>query len=187
MKTTLLLSTVLLMAGTALADVNYHMAIDQAKRAANNHGPSQPQPPPSQPQAPPMNPELAATMQNIGDLHKDIAALVNADDEAAAKQQRIPLLNHLSAAAFSKKASSDTVRKLADDLISAIQRKKIPDAQQMVLARYLHALFNSSQLPAGQQENLLKSVKKILSAADVADADADKVMEDLKAVAADTK
>lgn len=188
MKTTLLLATVLLAAGAALADVNYNMAIQQAKRVAKNPGPSQSQPTtPAQPQAPPVNPELAATMQNIADLRTDIAALVKAEDAAAADQQRIPLMNHLSAAALGKKASSDSVKKLADDLVSILERKQIPDVQQPVIAHYLHAFFNSSHLTASQQVTLLKGFKKILSGAGVTEDDADKIANDLKTIAAETK
>ena len=65
-----------------------------------------------------MNPELAATLQNIANLRADLTAVSAAADAAAAGDQRMPLLNHLSAAAQGTKASTANVRKLPVDLIS---------------------------------------------------------------------
>lgn len=191
MKISFLLPVMLLAAGTALADVNYNMAIQEAKRVAHTPGPGQSQPPQRPPavshKAPPVNPELAATMKNIADLRQDIAAVVQAEDAAAADQQRVPLMNHLAAAAMGTKASPKTVKKLAGDLITAIGRRPVSAPQQSILARNLHALFNCAQLSATQQKTLLDAVKKILNRSDVAPADATKVIVDLKAVTVETK
>lgn len=188
MKTSLLFSTALLLAGTALADVNYNMARDQAKRGANSGNAQQPQSPGSSaPQAPPTDPALAATLKNVADLRADIAALVKADDATAAADQRMPLLNHLSAAAQGTKASAASVKKLAGDLIAAVSAKAKLTGKEVKLARGIHALFNGAHLSATQQQTLLGGIKKTLTEAGVADDDADKVTEDLTTVAAETK
>lgn len=190
MKTSLLLSTALLVTGTALADVNYNMAIDQAKRVANNPGPSQPsqnQHPPANRQAPKVNPELAATMKNIANLQADIAALVKARDAASAADQKSSLMNHLYAAAQGSKATPASVQKLAGDLIAIVTRKNIPPKQQTVLARNLHAMFNGAHLSTSLQHTLLDAVKKIVTQAGASTEEADKLAADLQAIARETK
>ena len=108
MKASVILAVTLAFAGTAPADVNYNLAIGQAKRAVNQTtaasqggaAPASPPAsaaPPAQP-APPANPELAATLQNIADLRADLDALAQAADAQAGDDQRAPLMTHLSAA-----------------------------------------------------------------------------------------
>jgi hypothetical protein len=110
-----------------------------------------------------------------------------AADAAAAADQRVSLLNHLSGAAQGTKASAANVRKLAGDLITALTNRKkvIPHTQK--LGGTIHALFNGAKLSDAQLETLLKSVTTILADAEVPAGDAAKVLEDLKAIAAETK
>jgi hypothetical protein len=51
----------------------------------------------------------------------------------------------------------------------------------------IHALFNGAKLSEAQQQKLLDEVTKILTDAEVSAEDAAKVVEDLKAIAAETK
>lgn len=185
-KTTLFLLAGCLAAGAALGDVNMHIAKDQAKRAAGtSDAPAANQPSSSAPQQP-TDPALAATLKNIADLRADFAAIGAAADVSAAADQKISLLNHLSAAAQGTKASSASVRKLADDLIAALAGKR-KIAGDPKLAREIHALFNGAHVSAEQLETLLTDVKKILADAGVTTEAADQVADDLKAVAAETK
>jgi hypothetical protein len=201
MKASVILAVTLAFAGTAPADVNYNLAIGQAKRAVNqteaaSQGgtaptqPSAPAAPPAQSAqpAPPANPELAATLQNIADLRTDLDTLAQAADAQAGEDQRAPLMTHLSAAAgHDKKAAPESVKKLAGHLIAAVGGKKKLAAQNASLARDVHALFNGGHLSATQQQALLDGAKKILTDAGVPPDAADNVVADLKQIAAETR
>jgi hypothetical protein len=187
MKTSILILSGCLLAGVALGDVNYSIAKGQAKNAAGGQGNAPSGGAPGAPQPPPMNPELAATLKNIASLRADLTAVSAAADATAAGDQRIPLLNHLSAAAQGTKASTANVRKLAGDLITALAGHKKITEQSQKIAGAVHALFNGAHVSATQQETLLDELQKIFTAAEVPADDAAKVLDDLKAVAAETK
>jgi hypothetical protein len=190
MKKLLVLAVLLAFAGKTLADVNMFIAKEQARRASGQAAAGgQPQAPSSSaPSATPVDPALAATLQNVGDLKADLDALVKASDAEAGGEQRIPLLNHLSsAAAPGKKATTASVKKIAGQLVTAISGKKNLSAQTTKLAQSLHALFNGAHLSAAQQETVLNGFKKILTDGGVAADDADKLVADLKQVAAETQ
>jgi hypothetical protein len=188
MKAASLALVALLLAGLAQGQ-NLSIAKDQARRAS---GQSSPQAPASQPpgaaQPPPADPALVAMQQNIARLRADLTAINAAPDAKAAGEQRISLLNNLSAAAQGTKASSATARKLAGDLIAALPgRKKLSPDDSQKFARALRALFNGKNLSAAQQETQLNEVKKILTDAEVPAEDITMIEEDLKAAAAETK
>jgi hypothetical protein len=125
--------------------------------------------------------------QNVAKLRADLTAINAAPDATAAAEQRISLLNNLSAAAQGTKASPATVRKLVGDLITALPgRKKISTDDTQKFARALRALFNGKNLSAAQQETQLNDVKKILTDAGVSAEDVSKIEADLKTVAAET-
>lgn len=186
------LSLLLLTAIAAQADVNYNIARDQAKsaagksQAASGGGQSSGQAPPGQ-QQPPMDPALAATLKNINSLRDDFAAICTATNAAAAAEQKVSLLNNLTAAAQGAKASSANVKKLAGEFMTSLPAHPKISPQSTKLARNVHALFNGAHLNATQQETLLNDVKKILTDAGVSEDDAVKIADDLKAVAAETK
>ncbi len=201
MKNLFLLAVTFALAGQALADVNYDLATKQARRAADQNnaeqnrigreaGGGQQQSPkaPNVPAAPPMDPVLAATLQNIADLKTDLDALNQAADATAGAAQRVSLLNHLSsAAATGKKATTASIKKLADQLIATVSGRKSLAAQNTKLARSLHALFNGAHLSATQQETLLAGVKKVLTEAGVPAEDASQLVAILKQVATETQ
>jgi uncharacterized phage infection (PIP) family protein YhgE len=198
MKNIFLLAVTFALAGQALADVNYDLATKQARRAADQNnaeqnrigreaGGGQSQSP-SSPSAPPMDPVLAATLQNIADLKADLDALSQAADATAGAAQRVSLLNHLSsAAATGKKATTASIKKLADQLIATMSGRKNLAAQNTKLARSLHALFNGAHLSATQQETLLAGVKKVLTEAGVPAEDTDHLVASLKQVVTETQ
>jgi len=171
---------------------NMSIAKDQAHRAAaqtqehSGVGPGTSHNPPAAAQPAPTDPALAATLQNISGLRTDLTA-ISATDSVSAVDQRGSLLNHLSAAAQGTKASAANVRKLATDLINALAGQKKIAAQSQKLGGIIHALFNGGHLSATQQETLLTDATKILTEAGVSTGDAAKIVEDLKAIAAETK
>lgn len=188
----------LLLTAEGLLAQNYNLAIQQAKRdsakndaeqqrianAANGSQAAPAAPAPAQPA--PMNPVLQATLKNIADLQTDFAGIIAATDKDPA--QKTALLNDLTEAAQGTKASTNSVKKLADDLSTALAgQKKLAKPQQTRLAQTIHALFNSSHLSATQQQTLLANVQKILTEAGASLDAAVDVVTDLKAIAAETK
>lgn len=200
MKTSIVFACVLFAAGAALAQ-NYYLATQQAKRdsAQNDAEQQRIQRAAGDPAsaaaasgtaalAAPVDPVLQATLNNISGLQSDFAALKNSAGDKPDPTQKISLLNNLSQAAQGAKASSTSVKKLADDLLTAVAgNKRLTAAQQTKLAREVHALFNSSHLPAVQQQRLFDDVQKTLTGSGISLDDAVDVVTDLKAVAAETK
>lgn len=187
-------------AGSVLAQ-NYYLATQQAKRdSAQNDAEQQriqreagggagaagaagraPVP------AAPMDPALQATLKNVAGLQADFAAMVSSSDKPT-PDQKTALLNDLSQAAQGTKASSASVKQVADDLLPAVAgQKRLGAAQQRKLALEIHALFNSSHLAAAQQQTLLTDVQKTLTDGGASLDDTVNVMTDLKAVVAETK
>jgi len=181
------------LAGAAPAQ-NYSIAKDQARRAENqnaaasgNQQPPSPPAAPASPKAPPADPVLQATLRNIASLRADIAALNTTTTDKPDPVIRISLLNNLTAAAQATKAPSASVQKLAGHLMPALLNRKMPEPQQTRLARSLHAAFNGAHLSPPQQQALFDDVKKILTDAGTPADDADKVVGDLRQIAAETK
>ena len=197
MKTRIAAFCALLVTGGALADP-YSMAIQQARRASDQNAAEQqqiqngssggPGQSAANSKAAPMDPALQATLNNINGLQTDLGALNNSAADKPDPMQRISLLNNLSAAAQGTKASSDSVKKLADDLLTAVcGRKQITTAQQTRLARDIHALFNSSHLTDAQQKLMFDDAQKILTDGGVSLDAAVDVVTDLKKVSSETK
>ncbi len=120
-------------------------------------------------------------------LQADFAALIATSDKPA-PEQKTALLNDLSQAAQGTKASSGSVKRVADDLLSAVAGKhKLAVAQQQHLAQKVHALFNSSHLTTAQQQTILNDVQKLLTDGGASLDDAVNTVTDLKAVVTETK
>ena len=203
MNKSITVALVLFAAGTVLAqEVNYNRAKQQARRdsAQNDAEQQRIQRAASDPAgapaasaaaaapAAPADPALQATLSNVAGLQSDFATLSNFTGDKPEVAQKISLLNNLSQAAQGTKASSTSVKKLADDLMAAVAgKKKLAAAQRTKLAREVHALFNSAHLTAAQQQSLLTDVQKILVDGGASFDAAVDVVTDLKAVAAETK
>jgi hypothetical protein len=190
-------ASLLVMAGGALAQ-NLNIAIQQAKRdnaqnnaeqqriaGAANDGVAAPGG--GAAPAAPVNPALQATLKNVASLQGDFAAIIVSTNKPDA-DQRNALLNDLVQAAQGTKATTDTVKKLADDLITAVAgQTKLAAAQQTKLARNVHALFNGAHLTSTQQQTLLDNVRKILTEAGATTDAVTDVVADLKTAATETK
>lgn len=196
MKTRIAAFCALLLAGAAGADP-YSMAIQQARRTSDQNAAEQQQVQkaaggPGQSAAgastTPVDPALQATLNNISNLQNDLGALNSSTADKSDPMRRISLLNNLSSAAQGTKASSDSVKKLADDLLTAVSgRKQITGAQQIRLARDIHALFNSSHLSDAQQKLVLDDVQKTLTDGGVSLDAAVDVVTDLRKISSETK
>jgi hypothetical protein len=197
MKLLTALVCVLGTAGSLRADP-YSESIQQARRASaattrasNAQVDSAPAATPAMPPAqaaPPPNPMLMATLQNITTLCTVVAALNHTTDAQPSADQKTALLNDLSAAAQGTKPSKDSVEKLSGHLVTVtLGKTKLTAVQQLKLARYLHASFNGAHLTAAQQTTIFNDVKKILEDGGASADDISNVVDDLKAIAADTK
>jgi hypothetical protein len=198
MKTWILIFAILTVAGGVIAQ-NYNGAIQQARRdAAQNDAEQQRiQGATSDPNNPaaagggngstaPMDPALKLTLKNISGLQSDFAAF--SQQSTADTNRETTLLNNLTEAAQGTKAAPAAVKKLADDLVTAITgQKQLLLARQTKLAREVHALFNSSHLSATQQEATLTDVQKNLMDSGCSGEAALNVVLDLKAIAGETK
>jgi len=194
-------SVVLLLAATSLPAQNYYRAIQQAQRdaaqntaeqqrisheaGAGSSGGSA-----TAPAAPaPVDPALQATLNNISGLQTDFAGYVKSTEDKVDPAQKVSLRNDLTQAGQgTNKASADSIKKLADDLASAmLGQKKLTAAEQTKLAREIHALFNSSHLTAATQDKLMADIQKTLTDAGVSGDNTVNVMSDLKDIASQTK
>jgi hypothetical protein len=202
MKTPALIVSALLVVGSAMADPyviskqrarqtsGQNDAEQQRIQKATGDAASKSSAAPATPAAAPapMDPALQATLNNINGLQGDFTTLNTATGDKPDTTQKMSLLNNLSAAAQSKKASSDSIKKLGDDLWTAVSgKKKLAAAQQKKLAVDVHALFNSSHLSAAQQKMMLDDVQKIFTDAGTPLDDATNVVTDLKKIADETK
>ena len=132
------------------------------------------------------DPALAATLKNLNNLSADFTALGTAAKPDAT--QKVSLLNNLTQAAAGKKASTDSVKHLAEDLTTAVSGKtKITPAQQKQLAGIVHAAFNGAHLTDAQSEKAFAAASKILTDAGASLDEATNVVTDLKKIAGETK
>jgi hypothetical protein len=188
-----------MLAAGNLAAQNMYIAVQQAKRQSANNDAEQQRitaaaggnqaaaaAAAAKPAAPP-DPALVATLNNIAGLQANFAALTAAGDQAD-PAQKTSLLNNLTQAAGSAKAAANSVKKVADDLTTALAgQKRIAAAQQKKLATDIHALFNSAHLTDAQQKALLADVQKTLTDGGVSLDNAVDTVTDLKEIATQTK
>ena len=186
MKPLLVILCALAVVGNALADP-FVIAKQRARQTAEQNNNEQRRIQQATADPAPGDPALQATLQNITDLHGNIADYINSDSKPGGSQ-KAALLNNLTQAAQGAKAATADVKKLAADLAPVlVGRKKITGAQQKKLAVVLHAMFNSSHLTAAQQKTMLDDTQKILTDAGVGSDDAAGIVTDLKKIADDTK
>jgi hypothetical protein len=184
------------MAGSVPAQVNYNVAIRQARNAAANEtaasqrGLEDPTPPAQPPQnnpATPPDPALQATLQNIENLRNDFTAIISAAPAASLAALKQSLTNDLAVAAQGNKPQAASISKLADDLAAAIAGKQKLRAPQTKLAQYVHAIFNSSHLTTAQQQMIFDGVQKILTDGGASPDETANVVSDIKTIASETK
>jgi hypothetical protein len=195
MKSLIAFACALFMASSLPAQVNYSIAIRQAKNAAANEtaanqrlvdNPPPAAPPQNNPNAP-ANPALQATLQNIADLRNDFSAIGNAAANPSLTIQKQTLTNDLAIAAQGTKPTAASISKLADDLMTAISGKEKLRAPQPKLAQFTHAIFNSAHLTTAQQQMFFTGVQKILTDGGASADETANVVNDLKTIASETK
>lgn len=188
-----------LLAGSSIYAQNLYIATQQAQRVSNQNtaeqqriqnaagDPRQAGSAASAPGAAPVDPALQATLSNITGLQSDLAAFTS-DTDKPDPSQKVSLLNDLSQAAQSKRAASDSLKKLATDLMTVLAGKqKLAGDNQKRLAGEVHAVFNASHLTDAQEQMIFANVQKILTDAGVTTDDAATIIADLKEIADETK
>jgi hypothetical protein len=146
-----------------------------------------PAPPAQNNPNPSVSPALQATLQNIESLRNDFTAIGNASAGASLAIQKESLTNDLAIAAQGAKPQTGSISKLADDLTTAISGKEKLRVPPPTLAQYVHAIFNTSQLTAAQQQMIFDGVKKILTDGGASADEAANVVNDIKTIASETK
>jgi hypothetical protein len=182
------------MANSVFADP-YSAAIQQARRVANQEteanrrlmNNSPPATPPQNSPNQPANPVLQATLQNIQNLQSDFATLARLTNAAAVTVEKQGLTNDLATAAQGAKPSSQSLSKLADDLVTVIVGNTKLRAQHLKLAQYLHAIANSSHLSEAQRQMIFSETQHILVAGGTAPDDVANVVNDIKAISSETR
>ncbi len=134
--------------------------------------------------ASPNVPKLSATRQhNINQLLADLKAI---NSKSVTPEQKLQLKKDLLAAAEgAKKPSSDSVTKLANNLAGAWADQKLSAQEQAFLAKDLNAVLNSANLSAAESQGALNSAQTILKYSGMPKDDSQKIVNDLKAIAAE--
>jgi hypothetical protein len=168
----------------AFAQINYNMAIQQARRAGDQSAAASQgnatQPAPAQ-NPPPMDPALAATLQNIANLRSDFDGLKTNGTPSRS------FTNDLAAAAKETKASAASVSKLADDLQTAIAGNEKLRPKHQKLAQDIHAIFNGAHLSPEQEQMVYDDVQKILQDGGTQSDETASLLDDIKEIAKETK
>jgi hypothetical protein len=184
MKTFIALFFALSVPCVTFAQINYSIAVQQARRAGDQSAAASrgnaPQPAPAQ-NPPPMDPALAATLQNIANLRSDFDGLKTnvAPDRS--------FTNDLASAAKETKASAASISKLADDLQAAIAGNDKLRPKHQKLAQDIHAIFNGAHLSSEQVQMVYDDVQKILQDGGTPDDFTANLLDDIKEIAKETK
>jgi len=166
-------------------------AKDFSNQNSVNQGASPPPParpaPPSAPAAAPAAPNAArmsaARQQNINQLVADLNSIKSKSVTPEQKQQLKKDL--LAAAEGAKKPSSDSVAKLAHDLSAAWAGQKLSPQEQAFLAKDLNTVLNSANVSTAESQGALNSAQTILKYSGISRDDFQKIVNDLKAIAAE--
>ena len=195
MKPFIALTCYALFAAQSLLAGPYSVAIQQAKRVANQETEANRRlmsnpPAPTTPQNNPnqtISPELKATLDNIQNLQNDFATLGKLAGTTTVTTEQQGLTNDLAAAAVGAKPSEPSLSKLADDLAKVLAGNEKLRPQYPKLAQYIHAIFNSAQLTETQRQMIFTEIQKLLTGGGVSPDDATTVVNDIKAISDETK
>jgi hypothetical protein len=183
----------LLFAGNLPADQGT-MIKQKAKNIANQNNaqqgvptapPSSPKPassPSPAPPAPPPPQQLTPQQQAFVQLVKDLEAI---KPESLAERKEQLAADLLAVAQGANKPSWAALRKLAEDLATALAGKTIAPAQRSRLAQDLQAVLNGANYPPSQLDDIITDVPAILKKAGADAKAAAAVGEDLKAITAE--
>jgi hypothetical protein len=178
-----------LIAGNAAASAILVKEKAKQLRDQNNQRqgvPTQPGYPAAPPAAPPSGAQgiAPAQQQLIDKLQADLGAIKPGATVAA--EQKEQLQNDCSALAKGvSRPSKPVLTKLAADLSAALSSKGVPAKEQAQLARAVNVVVNSANLSAAQVQTYVNAAQSALKAGGIAEQDAENVVADLKAIAAE--
>ena len=126
----------------------------------------------------------AARQQNINQLVADLKTIKS--KSSVTPEQKQQLKKDLQAAAEgAKKPSPESVTKLANDLSTAWADQKLSPTEQTFLAQNINAVVNSANISPAESQAALNSAQTILKYSSITKDDAQKINNDLKAIAAE--
>lgn len=185
MKIPLLCSLILLNVTLGWSDSLY-IAKQRAKNVAEQNNAHQANIQQAARETAPPDSALQATLQNVADLQASFLSLGKVTKAGA--EQKVALLNQITAAAQGVKPAAAEVKQLADDLVAALtNNQKLNPSQLKQLAGFVHAACNGAKLSAAQVDQVTAGLQKILTAAEVATPQVDAVIASLKKIIAATK
>ena len=147
--------------------------------------------PPSQPALPATAPATSTPpspllQQNLAKVKADLAAITpNSPVKAEQKQQLAKDL--LASAQGAGKPSQTTVAPLADSLAAAFAQNALSDADRNRLVSRLAAVLNPAKIQPSQMQAIYADIQAIFQANGMARKDAVKIVDQVKAVAAETQ
>ncbi len=193
MKTALsLIGVVSLVAGAAIAGPDVIIK-QRAKEIRDQNNVRQGVTPPSQTTqpgqpAPPSasTPATTALQQSLARVKADLAAIK--PNSAVTPQQNAQLSKDLLASAQgASKPSSATIAALADSLAAAFAQNSIPESGRNRLVSDLAAVLNPANIQPAQMQAIHADIQAIFQANGMARKDAVKIVDQVKAVAAETQ
>lgn len=142
---------------------------------------------PSQPSAPSASTAPSPLLQqSLAKVRTDLAALK--PNSPVTPQQKLQLKNDLLASAQgASKPSSATISALADGLSAAFTQSAFPDKDRDRLVSRLAAMLNPANIQSAQMEAIYADVQAIFQANGLARKDAVKIVDQVKAVGAETR
>ena len=148
--------------------------------------PSQPRQP-SQPAASSASTAPATLLQqNLAKVRTDLAAIqLNTTVTPLQKQQLTKDL--LACAQGTRKPSSATIGAMADSLVAAFAQKPLSEGNRSRLVSNLAAVLNPASIQASQMQAVYADIQAIFQANGMARKDAVKIVDQVKAVGAETR
>jgi hypothetical protein len=142
---------------------------------------------PSQPAAS-SSPTAPATLlqQNLAKVRSDLAA-IHADATITPTQKQQLTKDLLASAQGTSKPSSATVGVLADSLLAALAQKPLSEGSRSRLVSNLAAVLNPANIQASQMQAVYADIQAIFQANGMARKDAVKIVDQVKAVGAETR
>ena len=177
-----------LVAGSLFADPS--IVKERALELRNQNNVQQGVTPPSQPAQPAAAPGAGAPptpiQQSIAKLRADLTALKAGSSATAVQLQQIA--RDLTAAAQgANKPTPPTAAGLANSLAGAFTQKPLADKDCGRLLSDLAAVLNPAKIQAAQMQAIYADIQAIFQANGMARKDALKIVDQVKAVAADTQ
>ena len=124
--------------------------------------------------------------QNLAKLQADLAAIqANSSVTAAQKQQLTK--DVLACAQGASKPSVGTISPLADSLAAAFAQKPLSDTDRGRLVSRLAAVLNPANIQSAQMQAIYADIQAIFQVNGMARKDAVKIVDQVKAVAAETQ